>query len=227
MKTQLFFYLILVLALLSNSCVSITPAQQPTYTQLPTYTAYPTYTPIPSDTPTDTPSPTFTPSPTNTSEPTNTPQPTNTIGPTNTKIPTNTATPITIIINVPALLGKTKSELESALGPTTAINPITDPYDTLAGGEYRDYDVDDYWCYFAFDSGGIARVFVVLGGLESDNYSPSQWATILPLFGVNNAPAPDRKTSASTFWDNYGGLYIAIVGNPVYTIQIDQYQYAP
>jgi hypothetical protein len=227
MKTQLFFYLILILALLSNACVSITPAQQPTYTQLPTYTAYPTYTPIPSGTPTDSPSPTFTLFPTYTPEPTNTPQPSNTAEPTKTKIPTNTATPIPTIINVPALLGKTKSEVESVLGSTTEINPITDPFDPLSGGEYRDYYIGDLWFDIAYDSGGIARIFDVLGGLESLNYSPSLWARILPLYGVNNAPRPDRESSGSVFWNNYKGLFIAIVGNPVYTIQIDQYQYAP
>jgi hypothetical protein len=234
-RERMLFELILLLLILALSACSIgvTQIAQPTYTQFPTYTSYPTYTQIPTERftntpkPTDTPSPTFTPSSTKTSEPTNPPQPTNTLGPTNTQIPTNTATPIPTIINVPALIGKTKSEVESVLGSTTEINPITDPFDPLSGGEYRDYYIGDLWFDIAYDSGGIARVFDVLGGLESLNYSPSQWARILPLYGVNNAPRPDRESSGSVFWNNYNGLFIAIVGNPVYTIQIDQYQYAP
>jgi uncharacterized protein YraI len=163
------------------------------------------------------------PTPTSTSTITITP----TRAPTDTPKPTNTSTPVHVIVNVPALLGKTVYEVEKVLGSTSEVNSITDPFDPLYGGEYRDYYIGDLWTFLGFDSNDISRVFVVLGGLESLNNSPSQWAKILPQFGVYNAPEPDRTAPMAVYWDNYNGLFIAIVGNPVYTVQIDQYRYAP
>lgn len=144
--------------------------------------------------------------------------------------PTDTALSIPLTINVPGLLGNTVSEVEIILGSAMEVDPINDG--NLVGGEYRDYQIDNYYVFIGYDETGIARMFQVLEGLSSMNYSTSQWAMILPIFGVNNTTSPDQTAPAAVYWDNYNGLFIAIMatsssGKPVWTVQIAQIQYRP
>ncbi len=158
---------------------------------------------------------------------TNTPE----VTPSPTSQPTPSAIP-TPIIDVTSILGKSVSEVESILGETTERNPITDPGDKLSGGEYRDYRIDKYDVFIAYDSNRIARVFQVLDGLSDENFSTSDWNIILLRFGMNVTMEPSREAPAAVYWDNYRGYFIAVAasssrGYPVWTVQIAQAGYGP
>jgi hypothetical protein len=181
-----------------------------------------TYTPSPSGTPKPTATITLTPTIRNTVNFTEILRNTVTMRPSSTPV----------FINVPEILGKTTTEIEAVIGSTIEINPINDPYDSLSGGEYRDYLIGAYWFFIGYDEDGIARIFQVLDGLESSNYSIREWNQILPIFGMDVRTLPNRTAPAAVYWDNYNGFFIAVVassssGSPVWTVQIAQASYAP
>lgn len=166
------------------------------------------------------PSSTFTETEQNIESPTTTPtklqQPTATI----------TAT-IEPVIDVFGILGKPVNEVENIVGQTILITLNDDADDDLAGGEYRDYVIGDYDCFVVYDKYGIARVFQVLDGLVDENYSLSKWGVILPQFGVYISSSPDRTAPLAIYWDNYNGYFIGVIGDPVWTVQIAEAEYAP
>ena len=153
--------------------------------------------------------------------PTHNPSPTVTIP---TIEPTN---PIEIVVDVPGILGKSVSEVENLIGESTLITPNDDNDDNLAGGEYRDYQIDRYTVSIAYDKTGIARVFFILDGMSDENYALEDWNIILPKFGVQIGVSPDRKALLAVYWDNYNGYFIAVAGDPVWTVQIAEYKYHP
>lgn len=145
-------------------------------------------------------------------------------------IPTSTAKTtdtIVVIVNAPQLLGKTVSEVENILGAATLITPNDDNDDNLAGGEYRDYQVDRYTVMVAYDKTGVSRVFQVMDGISDENYALQDWNIILPKFGIQIGISPDREAPLAVYWDNYNGYFIAVAGDPVYTVQIAEYEYHP
>jgi hypothetical protein len=174
-------------------------------------------------------------------ESTKTPIPTNTTTPTaissgqtsdDIPLPESTATPTSmefstdLIIDVTKILGKAAPEVEEIIGKSVFITPNDDNDDALAGGEYRDYEMGKYYVFLSFDQDGIARGFQVLDGLLSENYALSDWATLLPRFGLNVIAPPDQEAPAALYWYNSNGYGIAIVSNntsgkPVRTVQIE------
>ena len=149
-----------------------------------------------------------------------------------TEASSDTSPAINAVVNVPGILGKTVTEIETTLGSTIKVNPINDPNDSLSGGEYRDYIIGRYLVFIGYDQYGIARMFQVLEGLESSDYSIREWNQILPIFGVDITTPPSRTAPAAVYWDNYNGLFIAVAassttGSPVWTVQIAQAPYAP
>lgn len=180
---------------------------------------------------------TISPSSTHTSthEPTSTATETKTPLPTNTTIPTNTIEPsptIQPLVDVIQILGKNRNEVESILGPTILITPITDAGDPLYGGEYRDYEIGDYVVFISYDKKGIARIFQIWEGLTEKNYSITDWKILLPEFGVYLNIPPSRTAPAALHWDNVNGYYIGVVasntsGKPVWTVQISEEAYKP
>ncbi len=158
-----------------------------------------------------------------TNAPTNTPEPTNI-----PLLPSATPTEsIEILIDVYSILGKPVNEVEAIIGSTVLITPNDDHDDNLAGGEYRDYEIGKYSVFVAYDKNGIARVFQVLDGLSNENYSLTQWNQILPQFGVYINTPPERTAPLAIYWDNYNGYFIAVVGDPVWTVQIAEAAYHP
>lgn len=153
---------------------------------------------------------------------TNTPKPTSTPSP-------STATPTAIksLVDVFGILGKPVNEVEAIIGTTILITPNDDNDDNLSGGEYRDYIIGKYSVFVAYDKNGIARVFQVMGGLSDENYSLKQWKLILPQFGVYINTPPERTAPLAVYWDNYNGYFIAVAGDPVYTVQIAEAEYHP
>jgi len=153
---------------------------------------------------------------------------------TNTPKPTNTpllsaATPTAIesLVDVYSILGKPVNEAEAILGSTILITPNDDNDDNLSGEEYRDYELGKYGVSVSYDKNGIARVFQVMDGLSDENYSLTQWEQILPQFGVYINTAPERTAPSAVYWDNYNGYFIAVVGDPVWTVQIAEAEYRP
>ena len=136
----------------------------------------------------------------------------------------------TSLVNVPSLLGKTVAEVESIIGKTILITPNDDNDDSTPGGEYRDYNIGDYLIFISYDKNGISRIFTVLDGLESDNYSLQDWKILLPQFGILTNSEPDNKAQTLYSWDNQNGVYIGIAsfstkGYPVWTVKIAQKGY--
>jgi hypothetical protein len=158
-----------------------------------------------------------------------------TIAPTNTPKPTSTPSPSTVtptaiesLLDVFSILGKPVIEVEAVIGSTILITPNDDnDDDNLSGGEYRDYIIGKYSVFVAYDKNGIARVFQVMDGLSDENYSPTQWKLILPQFGVYIDTPPERTAPLAVYWDNYNGYFIAVAGNPVWTVQIAEAEYRP
>ena len=148
--------------------------------------------------------------------------------PTNTPLP-STATPTAIesLVDVYSILGKPVNEVEAILGSTILITPNDDNDDNLSGGEYRDYEIGKYSVFVAYDKNGIARVFQVMDGLSDENYSLTQWEQILPQFGVYINTPPERTAPLAVYWDNYNGYFIAVAGDPVWTVQIAEAEYHP
>lgn len=156
------------------------------------------------------------------------PTPTNTSAP--IVFPTSTANKtdaIKVIVDVPHILGKTVSEVENILGVTTLITPNDDNDDNLAGGEYRDYKIDRYTITITYDKIGISRVFQVMDGISDENYALEDWKIILAKFGIQIGKSPDREAPLAVYWNNYNGYFIAVAGDPVWTVQIAEYEYRP
>lgn len=153
--------------------------------------------------------------------------PTNT--PTNTSLPpTITPTAIQPLVNVFNILGKPVNEVEATLGSTTLITPNDDNEGDLSFvKEWRDYQIGQYSVFVAYDENGISRVFQVMDGLSDENYSLAQWEQILPQFGVYINTPPERTAPLAVYWDNYNGYFIAVAGEPVWTVQIAEAEYHP
>ncbi|CAG0956712.1 hypothetical protein ANAEL_00383 [Anaerolineales bacterium] len=167
--------------------------------------------------------------PTTTSKPINTSLPsTSTPNPTNTSLPP-TATPTTseALIDVYSILGKPVNEVEAILGSTILITPNDDADEVLVGGEWRDYKLEKYTVMVSYDKNGVARIFTITDGLSDENYSPTQWNNILPQFGVYVNVPPERTAPMAVYWDNYQGYFIAVAGDPVWTVQIAEVGYRP
>jgi len=169
----------------------------------------------------------LTPSVTTTRSPSPTLSRTPTKTPTRTIQITSTTSPL---VDVPSLLGKSVSEVESIIGKTILITPNDDYDDSTAGGEYRDYYIGDYLVFISYDKYGISRIFTVLEGLESENYSLQDWNILLPKFGIYINSEPDLKSQTLFSWDNQNELYIGIAsisskGYPVWTVKIAQQGY--
>jgi hypothetical protein len=159
----------------------------------------------------------------------NTPESTSIPELTNTPLPPTVTptTPIQSLVDVYNILGKPVNEVETILGATVLITPNDDNDDNLAGGEYRDYEIGKYSVFVAYDKNGIARVFQVMDGLSVENYSLTQWKEILPQFGVYIKTPPERIAPLAVYWDNYNGYFIAVAGDPVWTVQIAEAEYHP
>lgn len=154
---------------------------------------------------------------------------TNTPKPTSTPLP-STATPTAIepLVDVFSILGKPANEVEAILGSTTLITPNDDNDGDLSFvSEWRDYKIGKYSVFVAYDKNGIARVFQVMDGLSDENYPLTEWKQILAQFGVYINTPPERTAQFAVYWDNYNGYFIAVAGDPVYTVQIAEAEYHP
>ena len=134
---------------------------------------------------------------------------------------------VEIVVDVPGILGKSVSEVENLFGIATLITPNDDNDDNLAGGEYRDYQINKYSVTIAYDKTGVARVFQVMDGMSDENYALDDWNIILPKFGIQINVSPDREAPLAVYWDNYNGYFIVVAGQPVWSVQIAQAEYHP
>lgn len=155
--------------------------------------------------------------------PTNTPMATITSLP-----PTITSTAIQPLVDVLSILGKPVIEVEAILGSTTLITPNDDDDGDLSFvKEWRDYKIGKYSVFVAYDQNGISRVFQVMDGLSVENYPLTEWKQILAQFGVYVNTPPERTAQFAVYWDNYNGYFIAVAGDPMYSVQIAEAEYHP
>lgn len=138
---------------------------------------------------------------------------------------TPTPQPVSMVVDVPAVLGKPVAEIEKLYGKGFDTLPLQvgDPI-VPDGGESRTYRQGKYTFYIFYNKAGIARGMQVVRGLEEDNISLGNWNTLLSRVGLSVYQSPDRQTSDALYWDNFNGYHLAVLAarpnGPAWSVQV-------
>jgi hypothetical protein len=138
--------------------------------------------------------------------------------------PTPTPRPI---LDAYTILGATRAEIETLLGPSvpgipfTLVPPLPDqdpiPNHTAV------YTSAPYRLQVSFDAQDIARGLLVYQGIEDFEYSLQQCKQVLSLLMIE-MEGPPRTTATTCAWENQNGYNILLTskkpGSPVSSVQI-------
>jgi hypothetical protein len=144
----------------------------------------------------------------------------------NTPTPAVDSHPTELIMDVPKLIGATRSDVEAILGKpirTESISP--DGLDDIPnGGEMRTYQVGAYEVDVDFDSQLATTGLQVVKGLTEEDWSLTDWPMLLVRVGLDITVAPDVSNDKNFIWHNVDGYGILIgndkVGGQVWTVRV-------